>query len=246
MLLETKNLKKYFGDVRAVDGVNLKIEEGTTTSIVGPNGAGKTTLYNLVTGEMAPDSGKIIFQGEDITNSEPHETAQWGIVRAYQISNFFPNLRVEENFQVAAIVKNNMGLNMFRARNDYEDVNKLVSDFLKRSDLEEWKKQKSENLPHGLRKRLEVMMAMLLDPTLAILDEPTAGLTPEESKEMSQLIHQFAKECTILITEHDLDIVFDVAERIIVMHQGEIIAEGEPEEIKKEKKVREVYLGGSV
>lgn len=243
-LLRTEELTKEFDSIRAVDSVSFELREGEVTSIIGPNGAGKTTFYDLLAGDLQPTKGKIFFRGTDITPFAPHEIAREGIIRAYQIRNFFPELTVFENIQSALIAREKNELIMHRPTESLDDINKSAREWLERGKLSAMSNVKSSTLNYGDQKRLEVLMTMSMEPELAILDEPTAGMSPEETEELVEFIDDFANKTNIFLTEHDMDVVRQISDRILVLHEGSLIAGGTPEEIQNDSDVREVYLGG--
>jgi len=245
-LLETISLTKDFGGLRAVDNVNLKVGKGEFLAIIGPNGAGKTTLFNLLSGKFPPSRGEIIFEGKNITKLPPNERNDMGIAKTFQIPSIFRKLTVYENMRVAAQSPRITGpryllSTISKDRECDEHVDKL----LKRIGLYEFKSAEADGLPHGHKKRLEIGMAIAgREPKLLLLDEVTAGLTVEETKEMCDFILELADNYTIIMVEHKIDVVLGISKRICVMHQGKIIADGTPEEITSDEKVQRVYLRG--
>jgi branched-chain amino acid transport system ATP-binding protein len=242
-LLQTENLTKSFGDLVAVDSVDLELHTDELTSIIGPNGAGKTTFYNLLTGEYEPDEGSVVFDGEEITGSAPHSVAKKGMIRSYQIRNYFPEMTVFANLQAALTIRSGNALTMHRTMDSYDDLNEEIADRLDEAGLAEFADQKSATLNHGDQKRLEVLMSAAMEPGLAILDEPTAGMGQEDTEEMIEYIETIADDTDVLLTEHDMNVVRTISDRIVVFHNGEVIAEGPPGEIAENDLVRKVYLG---
>lgn len=244
-ILAIKGLKKYFGEVRAVDGVDLDIEEGELTAIIGPNGAGKTTLFNLITGKLRPDSGRVIFSGRDITGLPPHRITRLGISRSFQITNVFPQLTVFENPRVAVLSRRGETAKMFIADKSLEEANRETARILQIIGLFSEKDSPCSALSHGGQRHVEAGIALATNPKLLLLDEPTTGMSPPETEEMVEFIQELAQKekVTILLTEHDMQVVFSIAERIVVMHQGKIIADGTPDEVRGDRVVREAYLG---
>jgi len=232
-IFETQNLSKFFGGLKAVDNVSLSFEEKTITAIIGPNGAGKTTFINLCTGLLKSDSGKIIFNGEDITRSPPHKRALMGISRTFQISNIFPGLTVAQNIRIPLLSRG-------------KEMLKDLEDLLKTFGLENIKNALASGISHGDQRLLEIAMAIATKPKILFLDEPTAGVNPTEKHRILDIITRLRddEKLTIVIVEHDMDVVFKLAERIVVMNRGRILADGIPEEIKDDRNVREVYLKG--
>jgi len=238
-LLEVKNLTKSFGGLIAVNNVSFSVDEGEILGIIGPNGAGKTTLFNLITGYLKPDSGKIIFKGEDITGLPPNAIANKGLVRTFQIVRPFRHLPTIANILVA--------LNSPRGRKRIEWIKtpeRKAMDMLEDVGLSDLMLEPAENLSHGDLKRLEIARAMALEPDLLLLDEPFGGLNPIETEYMVKTIQRLHLDGhTLVIVEHKLQALMKLVKRVLVMHYGEIIAEGKPEEIAQNEKVIEVYLG---
>jgi len=244
-MLKINNLKKSFGGIVATDNVNLELEKQTINAIIGPNGAGKTTLFNLITGKLKTDSGSIFIENREITNLDETETTHIGIARAFQITNIFPNLTVYESIKLALLSKKN-GLNNMWTRFKDHKVNSDADDIMKLAGLIKSKNTVSSELSHGDQKLLDIALALCLKPKLLLLDEPTAGMGPEERWKMIDRIKELWKKTkiTIVFIEHDMDIVFGIAQKIFVLQQGAILAEGKPQDIKKNQKVIKAYLGG--
>lgn len=243
IILEAKGLTKSFGGVKATDKVNLAVQRGHVHAIIGPNGAGKTTLFNLITGYIRPDSGRVIFKGEDITKLAPWQICRKGIARSFQRVNIYPRLSVLENVRVAVLSQRRKCLSFFSpAKRMFGDQ---VLEILDSVGLSEQAAMSAGSLAHGDQKRLELAIALGNEPELLLLDEPTAGMSPEETRDTVELIEALAGErgLTVLFTEHDMAVVFSISKRITVMHQGAIIADGEPEEVRRNKAVQKIYLG---
>jgi len=243
-MLQVESVDKSFEDFMAVNGATLTVGKGEIVAVIGPNGAGKTTLFNLITGALKRDRGRIVFKGEDIGGLPPYEICKKGISRSYQIVNIFPRLTVFENVQVAVLSYQRRSLNLFRpaqniaveeTRRILESVGLLVKE-----------RSTAGSLSHGDQKRLEIAIALGNEPELLILDEPTAGMSPEETQATMELIKRLAsmRGLTILFCEHDMDIVFSIAQSIMVMRHGQTIIQGSPEEVRSNKEVQEAYLGG--
>jgi len=245
-LLVTKGLTKKFGDFVAVNEVNLAIKEQEITSIIGPNGAGKTTFINLISGYTSVSSGKIIFKGEDITKLPAYKRVAKGISRSFQIVNIFPRLTTYQNIQLAILSRLGRSWNIIKSRDAYRDVEDEVRKILEESGLWEKRNVLAGELSHGEQKLLDVAIAISTNPVLCLLDEPAAGLNPlEKDRVLEFIIETFKRrKITYVIIEHDMDVVFRVSDRIIVMHQGKVIADGKPHEIKTSKEVEDIYLGG--
>jgi len=243
VVLETRALKKHFGGVQAVRGVDLTIPRGDLRAIIGPNGAGKTTLFNLITGDIRHDSGFVYFGGEEISALPPDKVCRRGIGRTFQITSVFRRLTVLENVQTALLAHHRRHYNLFaRASRLYRDGALAL---LERVGLREQAPKPSGILSHGDQRRLELAIALASEPRLLMLDEPTAGMAPRERHALMALVARIAADTglTVLFTEHDMDVVFAVARRITVMHQGAVIAEGAPPEIRLDPEVQRIYLG---
>jgi branched-chain amino acid transport system ATP-binding protein len=244
MLLEIENLMKAFGGFQATDGVNLAVERGSLRSLIGPNGAGKTTLFNQITGYLVPDSGRVMFKGDEITGLHPYEISRKGITRAFQIINIFPRLAVVESVQLAILAKRGKTLQCFApAKNMVREEAMAV---LETVGLAERADSLARELSHGDQRVLELALALAGEPELLLLDEPMAGMSPFERVKVTELIQKVHdRGLTVLFCEHDMDVVFGISERVTVLHQGRVIAEGKPEDIKKNEEVHMVYLGQS-
>lgn len=247
-LLEVNDLTKEFGGLTALDRVNLTIEEGELVSLIGPNGAGKSTLVNVITGMMPPTNGEIRYQGESIIGKEPFEIAQMGVGRSFQTASIFPGLSVRDNVSIAAFASahGSFSINFFRRREAYEEVEQRTENILDTLELQEQADLTSDSLPYGDKRRLEVAVGLASDPTLMFMDEPTAGMSPEATEMTVDLIRELLENwgTTILLIEHDMDVVFDVSDRIVALHQGQLIAEGTPGEMRDDPELRKAYLGG--
>ncbi len=247
-LLRTEKLKKYFGVVSAADDVNLTIEKGRLTSVIGPNGAGKTTLINLLTGNILPDSGKVFFNGEEITRLPIHKRVKKGICRSFQIMNIFPKLSVYENLQIPILSYLNRSMRFYRPAHCHIDSNERVDQLLQEIGMTDKRDLLAGTLSHGDQRLLEIGLAMAPEPKLLFLDEPTAGMNPVERVRVLENIRRLSieKESTFVSVEHDMDIVFSLSDRIVVLHRGQILADGTPAEIKGNEDVRKVYLGEEI
>jgi len=242
-MLRVEAVHKSFGDFTAVHGANLVVEKGDLVAVIGPNGAGKTTLFNLITGQLKPDKGRIIFNGQDIAGLPPYQICKRGIARSFQIVNIFPRLTVFENVQVAVLSQQRRSFDLLSpAKNQaVEETNNILESV----GLSDKARSIAGSLSHGDQKVLEIAIALGNEPQLLILDEPTAGLSPEETMAIMKLIKQLADEqgLTILFAEHDMEVVFHIAQSIMVMHHGETLIQGRPEEVRRNKAVQEAYLG---
>jgi branched-chain amino acid transport system ATP-binding protein len=242
-MLQVEALDKSFEDFMAVNGANLTVGKGEIVAVIGPNGAGKTTLFNLITGALKRDKGKIIFKGEDIGELPPYEICKKGISRSYQIVNIFPRLTVFRNVQVAVLSQQRKSRKLFQPAKNM--VVRETNNILESVGLLDKAHGMAGSLSHGDQKILEIAIALGNEPELLILDEPTAGMSPEETLATMELIKRLAKMrgLTILFCEHDMDIVFSIAQSIMVMHQGRTLIQGIPEEVRKNSFVQEAYLG---
>jgi len=241
-VLKVENLSKHFGGVRAVDDVTFKVESGERIFIIGPNGAGKTTLLNLLNGQLSATKGNIYFFGQVLTHMPTHKRAHLGQARSYQISNLFPRLTTFESVRLAIQGNRKFRYQMFRPITAYSELPDKVDELLERGGLLGRRDEEVRNLSHGEQRRLEIALSLASAPKLLLLDEPTAGLTTGESQEVVQVIHGLSKDITVMVVAHDMDLVFGVAERIIVLHLGRYLCDGTCEEIRTNPMVREIYL----
>lgn len=241
--LSLLNVSKVFGGLRAVDGVKLDVRPGERRAIIGPNGAGKTTLFNLISGELSPTAGRIMLFGRDITHLAPHRRAALGLSRTFQITNLFANLTVLENVLLAAQALHPAKLSMLRPLSSYTHLYAEARRLLSEVGLAEKEGVLVRALSHGEQRQVEVTLTLTGSPRLLLLDEPTAGLSPAESQMMTAMLRKLDPEITILMIEHDMDVAFDFAEVITVLHQGQVIAEGTRDEVRENRQVREIYLG---
>jgi branched-chain amino acid transport system ATP-binding protein len=245
-LLRAEGITKSFDGFVAVHDVHLIVEKGQIACIIGPNGAGKSTTFNLLTGHLRPTRGRVFFRDRDITGMAPHTICQMGIGRSFQRTNIFPRLTVFENVQVAVLshVKKTLNLWTPSRRLVQEETYALLEDV----GLADEAHSVSGTLSYGYQKQLELGIALASEPELLMLDEPTAGMSPQETEHAITLIEKIARErgLTLLFTEHDMDVVFRIAEKITVLHQGEVLAEGLPDAVRQSPDVQRVYLGETV
>ena len=243
-MLRIEDIDKSFDEFMAVNGAGLNVGKGELVAVIGPNGAGKTTLFNLITGQLKPDKGKITFMEEDITNLPPYQICKKGIARSFQIVNIFHRLSVFGNVQVAVLSQQRRSNRLFRPAKNMavEETNKILENV----GLLDKAHSIAGLLSHGDQRILELAIALGNEPMLLILDEPTAGMSPEETIATMDLIKRLAdtRGLTILFCEHDMDVVFGIAQSIMVMHQGRTLIQGSPEEVRQNEEVLKAYLGG--
>ncbi|MHC3439459.1 ABC transporter ATP-binding protein [Natrialbaceae archaeon A-gly3] len=252
--LRVSDLEKTFGGIVAVDGASFTVERGSITGLIGPNGAGKSTTFNLITGVYTPDSGRVFFEGEDITGLRPHQVAERGLVRTFQITRELRGMTVLENMLLA--FKGQRGEALWRSimpvvrRGIVEDEREMLErvwEILELFEIDHLAHEEAANLSGGQRKLLELSRALLTDPEMLLLDEPMAGVNPTLEKKLLERIHELITEgYTFLIVEHDMDVIMENCEHVIVMHQGRVLAEGTPAEIQANERVIEAYLGGEI
>jgi branched-chain amino acid transport system ATP-binding protein len=240
-LLETDGLTVRFGGLTALSGVCLAIRPGELRAVIGPNGAGKSTLFNCLTGVVRPTSGRILFAGEDITGLPPHAISHRGIARSYQITNTLPGATVLENVRIAAQSRRH-GWHLWRHHRAFPDLVERSREVLRAVGLAGKEEELASNLSHGEQRNLEIGIALATEPRLLCLDEPTAGMSAAETHETVELVRRIAADHTILIVEHDMEVVMGLARTITVLHYGEVLAEGTPAEIQSNARVQEVYL----
>ncbi len=243
--LSVSDISKAFGGLRAVDGVGLCLAPGERRALIGPNGAGKTTLFNLISGDLPPSEGRITLFGRDVTHLPPHRRAALGLARTYQITNLFPNLRVLENLLLAVQALERTKLSLVRPITSYRRLYARARAILDSVGLVDTESEVVRNLSHGEQRQMEVAMALACRPRLLLLDEPTAGLSLAESRLMTALLRRLDAGITLLVIEHDMDVAFALTDRVTVLHNGTVVADGSRDEVKANPLVREIYLGSA-
>ncbi len=248
IILEVRNISRSFGKFQALNDVSLAIPAGRLCALIGPNGAGKTTFYNVVSGRYRPTSGKVFFEGRDISGSAPHRLVGMGLLRSFQITNIFPALTVLENVLVPLVVHHGKSFSFLESIRKRRDLAEEAEQILDRVGLAAQADRVVSTLAYGDKRLIEVAIVLARRPKLVLLDEPTAGMNPEETDRMIHLIKELSErsDTTFFITEHDMKVVFSVAERIFVLNQGSLLAEGTPDEIRANQEVKLAYLGGSL
>ncbi len=244
-LLEVENVSRHFGSLVAVENVSMSVEAGELRAVIGPNGAGKTTFFNLISGFLAPTSGRILFDNEDITRLLPARRVWRGIARTFQVTEVFPELSVRENLRIAAEVAAGYRLRPWISREADAEVSARVTDLSDMGGLSDQENRPVGELSHGDQRATEIMMALALRPRLLLLDEPTAGMGDQETYNVTQLIRRLHRDhnLTIVLIEHDMRVVFHLADRIMVLAEGAMLAEGTPQEIVANEAVQAAYLG---
>jgi branched-chain amino acid transport system ATP-binding protein len=242
VILRTTGVSKSFGKFLALNNITAEFERGAITSIIGPNGAGKSTYFNLLSGAFAPSRGRVEFEGRDVTHLPQHRFAHLGIAKSFQITNIFPQLTVRENVRV--------GLQAFVSRYDIWRPRASLPGLIERADallamvgLQDRRERRARDLAHGEQRALEIGMALAANPKLLLLDEPTAGMSPEETRVMMDLIVKLAGERTVILVEHKMKLVMGISQRVMVLHHGELLAQGTPAEVRQNEQVKRVYLG---
>jgi branched-chain amino acid transport system ATP-binding protein len=245
VILQTQKLTKAFGGLIAVNNIDMDFYTGELRAIIGPNGAGKTTYLAMIMGRLKPTSGKILFKGRDITGLPPYKVFRLGISTTFQLTSIFPDLTVYENVWVAAQSRCNGYMNPLIHHRRLKEAESRVERVLKQLNLDSVAAEPAGSISHGEQRVLEIGIALATDPELLLLDEPTSGMSAKEASEMATLIKEIAKEKTVILVEHNMDVVMRIADKITVFDKGKILAEGSPKSISENKKVQEVYLGGA-
>ena len=242
-VLEIKDLHYDFNGLKVLRGVNLEIREAERHAIIGPNGAGKTTLFNIIAGTYRVKRGRVIYNGCDITGLKPHHRARLGISRSFQITSTFPGLTAFENMRMAILANYGMRFNLFRRVDKLTAISEETRNALKGIYLDKESSQQAGNLSYGKSRALEVGLAIFSEPELILLDEPTAGMSREETVQSIELIRKLTSGKTVIIVEHDMDVVFSLADRVTVLHHGQVLASGSAELVKEDARVKDAYLG---
>lgn len=243
-MLQTKNLTKTFGNVTAVDSVDLEFDSGEFVSVVGPNGAGKTTLFNLITGGLPPSAGTVYFKGEDVTEEDPHGMVNRGLARSFQVTNIFPELTVRENIR-ASIQRTGEWYNFWRNVSSFDETREEVNEMLSLLELNELKELHADELSHADQRILEIGITLGTEPEVLLLDEPTAGMTQTQTAEFMATLESrvFPQVDLIIMVEHDIDVVMEHSDRVVVLHEGAALVKGDPDTVRTDEDVKRVYLG---
>jgi len=243
MILQVENLIKSFDGFIAVAGVSFQVEKGEICSIIGPNGAGKTTLFNMITGHLPLDKGRVIFNGIDISRLPAHKICRLGLGRSFQRINIFPRLTVFENIQAAVLTHRGKSLDFFTSVQPL--FQEETEEILEKVGLQGHRYEVSGSLAYGFQKQLELGITLACEPEMLLLDEPTAGMSTQETRATIELIGKIVRDkgLTLLFTEHDMSVVFSISERILVLHQGQLIASGDPDEVRTNPDVQKIYMG---
>ena len=247
-ILEARHLSRSFGKFQALTGVSLKIEKGRLCALMGPNGVGMTTFYNVVSGRYRPTSGRVFFEGQDISRTPTHRLVAMGLLRSFQVTNIFPALSVLENILVPLVIHHAKSYACIGSIGKHPELAEEAERILERVGLTGQSRRVVSTLAYGDKRLIEIAIVLARQPRLVLLDEPTAGMNPEETDRMIGLIKELSEksDTTFFITEHDMKVVFSVAERIFVLNQGSLLAEGTPAEIRANSEVKRAYLGGSL
>lgn len=249
-VLRTEQLTKRYGELAAVDAVDFEVERGTVHSVIGPNGAGKTTLIDLISGGRTPTDGRIYFNDRDITDLPVHERVHAGLARSFQITTLFDELTLEENLRIAVQAGAYGGLGVRDAfladTGRFEALAEKTRSVMERLGLADMAEMRTRSLPYGDRRKLEIGVVLATDPELVLLDEPTAGMSPDRAREMMALVEDVLSDATLVVVEHDVELLMEVSDYITVLHAGRILAEGPPDAIADNEAVQEAYLGGDL
>jgi branched-chain amino acid transport system ATP-binding protein len=242
-ILETKGLYHDFSGLEVLFNIDFEVKEGERHAIIGPNGAGKTTLFNAITGTYRPSHGQVFFKGQDVTGFKPHQMVRLGMGRSFQITSTFSRLTAFQNIRMGVLSRRAIRFNLYRFLDKMQPVTEETDEVLRRINLDGERDIPASGLSYGKHRSLEVSMAMTTEPELVMLDEPTAGMSRDETHTAVELIRRLTEGRTMVIIEHDMDVVFSLADRITVLHLGEILAVGTPDEIRENQEVKDAYLG---
>lgn len=242
-ILETKGLYHDFKGLAVLFDVNLQVREGERHAVIGPNGAGKTTLFNVITGTYRPSRGQVFFKGKEVTGARPNELTRLGMGRSFQITSTFNRLTTFQNIRLAVLSKRGARFQLFRKVDKMQDITRETDEVLKRINLDRERDMPAAVLSYGKHRSLEISLALATDPDLVMLDEPTAGMSRDETHNAVELVRRLTEGKTAVIIEHDMDVVFSLADRITVLHYGQILATGSPVEIRQNQAVKDAYLG---
>ena len=242
-ILELQGIYKDFEGLEVLFGINLGVQQGERHAIIGPNGAGKSTIFNIITGKYLPSKGKVFFKGMDVTGTSPYKLNRHGLARSFQITNIFRTLTVFQNVRNAILSRNKIRYNLFSRLDGMKDIQTQTEKVLEQIGLLDRKDVVAGLLSYGQQRALEIGLTIATDPELILLDEPTAGMSSEETREAVKLIGRVTQGKTLIIVEHDMEVVFSLADRITVIYYGEILASGPPDEIRQNQKVKDAYLG---
>lgn len=244
-ILEVKHINKRFGGLEILKDISFQVQSGERIGIIGPNGAGKTTFFNLLTGDLTPSQGTITYQGKDVTDEPNYQRTRRGIVRTFQKNNLLDNLTVLDNLLLVLQRKHGLKNTWFRVRNEknYEALYEEAEELLETWGLYPVSNKIVKNLSYGEQRQIEIMLGIATDPEILLLDEPTAGMSQTETDEIVRLLDDLPKDLTIMIVEHDLDVIFGLAERILVLHEGYIMNDDTPETIRHDARVNDIYMG---
>jgi branched-chain amino acid transport system ATP-binding protein len=244
-LLELQDIHKSYGAIRVLSGIDLSVELGEKHAIIGPNGAGKSTLFSIISGQFAQNAGTIAFNGEDISGLNARQIVARGIARGFQIINVFPELTVFENVRAAVIARLKQQFSITRLVSKFGHAAAEAEASMRAVELVDRRDELANKLSYGDQRRLEIALVHALKPTLMLLDEPCAGLNPGDTRKAVAMIKEITRDCTLLMVEHDMDVVFGLADRVTVIHYGKVLATGAPESIRQDANVKEAYLGRS-
>ena len=245
-ILEAQALTKHFGHLAAVNEMNFRVAQGERHAVIGPNGAGKTTLFHLISGRLKPDSGFVLFQGNDITKKVPHKIARLGLARSFQITNLFANLSVRENVRLAVQARHKARKFPWGGRSTLAETADTAWGYLEDLNLTAMAGMPAGTLSYGDQRRLEIGLTLAMEPALILLDEPTAGMSRAETHQITELLSQIPKGVTLVLIEHDFDVVFSLSDRITVMQAGRLLAEGTPSEVEGNQEVQDAYFGNAM